>query len=91
MVFPQFLSDLSDRQLEEQATRDLMCKCFLDLSSEEPPPDQFTLSCCRQPLEAAGFEGLSKSGGGAGPSPGPGAGGKPKGDTGNAYSPSINF
>jgi hypothetical protein len=83
MVFPQFLSDLSDRQLEEQATRDLMCKCFLDLSSEEPPPDQFTLGRCRQALGAAGFERLSESGGGAGPGPGLGAGGKPKGETGN--------
>jgi hypothetical protein len=33
LVFLQFLYDLSDRQLEERATWDLMFKCFLGLSA----------------------------------------------------------
>jgi hypothetical protein len=44
LVFLQFFYYLSDRQLEERATWDLMFKCFLDLSAEELPPVHSTLS-----------------------------------------------
>ena len=39
MVFLQFLYDLSDRQMEEQAAFNLVYKWFLGLSVEELPPD----------------------------------------------------
>ena len=45
MVFLQFLYDLSDRQMEEQAAFNLVYKWFLGLSVEELPPDFSTL--CR--------------------------------------------
>jgi IS5 family transposase len=56
MVFLQFLYDLSDRQLEERATWDLMFKFFLGLSAEELPPDHTTLCHFRQRLRAEGFQ-----------------------------------
>ena len=58
LVFLQFLYDLSDRQLEERATWDLMFKCFLGLSAEELPPDHTTLCRFRQRLRAEGFQKL---------------------------------
>jgi IS5 family transposase len=58
LVFLQFLYDLSDRQLEERATWDLMFKCFLGLSAEELPPDHTTLCRFRQRLGAEGFQKL---------------------------------
>jgi IS5 family transposase len=58
MVFLQFLYDLSDRQLEEQATWNMMFKCFLGLSAEELPPDHTTLCRFRQRLGPEGFQRL---------------------------------
>ncbi len=58
LVFLQFLYDLSDRQLEEQATWNLMFKWFLGLSAEELPPDHTTLCRFRQRLGAEGFQRL---------------------------------
>ena len=58
LVFLQFLYDLSDRQLEERATWDLMFKCFLGLSAEELPPDHTTRCRFRQRLGAEGFQRL---------------------------------
>ena len=58
LVFLQFLYDLSDRQLEERATWDLMFKCFLGLSAEELPPDHSTLCRFRLRLGAEGFQHL---------------------------------
>ena len=52
MVFLQFLYDLSDRQVEERATWDLMFKCFMGLSAEELPPHHTTLCRFRQRLGA---------------------------------------
>ena len=62
LVFLQFLYDLSDRQLEERATWDLMFKCFLDLSAEELPPDHSTLCRFRLRLGAEGFQKLFNRG-----------------------------
>jgi len=58
LVFLQFLYDLSDRQLEEQATWNMMFKWFLGLSAEELPPDHTTLCRFRQRLGAEGFQRL---------------------------------
>lgn len=58
MVFLQFLYDLSDRQLEEQATWNMMFKCFLGLSAEELPPDHTTVCRFRLRLGAEGFQAL---------------------------------
>jgi len=58
MVFLQFLYDLSDRQLEERATWDLMFKCFLGLGAEELPPDHSTLCRFRLRLGDEGFQKL---------------------------------
>ena len=58
LVFLQFLYDLSDRQLEEQATWNLMFKCFLGLSAEELHPDHNTLCRFRQRLGAEEFQRL---------------------------------
>jgi IS5 family transposase len=58
MVFLQFLYDLSDRDIEEQATWNMMFKCFLGLSAEELPPDHTTLCRFRQRLGAEGFQRL---------------------------------
>lgn len=58
MVFLQFLYDLSDREMEEQAAFNLVYKWFLGLSVEELPPDFSTLSRFRTRLGAEGFEKL---------------------------------
>jgi IS5 family transposase len=58
MVFLQFLYDLSDRQMEEQAAFNLVYKWFLGLSVEELPPDFSTLCRFRARLGAEGFETL---------------------------------
>jgi len=58
MVFLQFLYDLSDREMEEQAAFNLVYKWFLGLSVEELPPDFSTLCRFRARLGAEGFEKL---------------------------------
>jgi transposase len=58
MVFLQFLYDLSDRDIEEQCTWNMMFKCFLGLSAEELPPDHSTLCGFRLRLGAEGFQQL---------------------------------
>lgn len=58
MVFLQFLYDLSDREMEEQAAFNLVYKWFLGLSVEELPPDFSTLCRFRARLGAEGFETL---------------------------------
>jgi IS5 family transposase len=57
-VLLQFLYDLSDREMEEQATFNLACKWFRGLSTEELPPDFSTLCRFRPRLGAEGFETL---------------------------------
>jgi transposase, IS5 family len=56
MVFLQFLDDLSDREMEEQAAFNLVYKWFMGLSVEELPPDFSTLCRFRARLGAEGFE-----------------------------------
>jgi hypothetical protein len=58
MVFLQFLYDLSDRDIEEQCTWNMLFKCFLGLSTEELPPDHSTLCRFRLRLGAEGFQRL---------------------------------
>jgi len=58
MVCLQFLYDLSDREVEEQATFNLLYKWFLGLSAEERPPDHTTLCRFRARLGAEGFQTL---------------------------------
>src|SRR5271157_2277262 len=58
MVFLQFLYDLSDRDIEEQAAFNLVYKWFLGLSTEELPPDHTVLCRFRQRLGPEGFETL---------------------------------
>ena len=58
MVFLQFLYDLSDRDIEEQCTWNLLFKSFLGLSAEEMPPDHTVLCRFRQRLGAEGFQRL---------------------------------
>jgi hypothetical protein len=58
MVCRQFLYDLSDREVEEQATFNLVYKWFLGLSAEELPPDHTTLCRFRVRLGAEGFQKL---------------------------------
>jgi len=58
MVCLQFLYDLSDRDIEEQATFNMVYKWFLGLSAEELPPDHTTLCRFRQRLGAEGFQQL---------------------------------
>jgi transposase len=58
MVFLQFLHDLSDRDIEEQCTWNLLFKSFLGLSAEELPPDHTVLCRFRQRLGAEGFHHL---------------------------------
>jgi IS5 family transposase len=58
MVCLQFLYDLSDRDIEEQATFNMIYKWFLGLSAEELPPDHTTLCRFRQRLGAEGFQTL---------------------------------
>ncbi len=58
MVFLQFLYDLSDRDIEEQCTWNMLFKCFLGLSAEELPPDHSTLCRLRLRLGAEGFQRL---------------------------------
>lgn len=58
MVFLQFLYDLSDRDIEEQCTWNMLFKCFLGLSTEELPPDHSTLCRFRHRLGAEGFQRL---------------------------------
>ena len=57
-VFLQFLYDLSDRDVEEQCTWNLLFKSFLGLSAEELPPDYTVLCRFRQRLGAEGFQRL---------------------------------
>ena len=56
MVFLQFLYNLSDREMEEQAAFNLVYKWFLGLSTEELPPDHTVLCRFRQRLGPEGFE-----------------------------------
>ena len=42
MIFLQFLYDLSDRDIEEQCTWNMLFKCSLGLGTEELPPDHLT-------------------------------------------------
>ncbi|MBU4233439.1 MAG: transposase [Desulfobacterales bacterium] len=42
MVFLQFLYDLSDLDIKEQCTWNMLFKGFLGLSTEELPPDHST-------------------------------------------------
>ena len=58
MVFLQFLYDLSDREVEEQAVYNMAFKWFLGLSAEEFPPDHTTVCRFRQRLGAEGFRQL---------------------------------
>jgi IS5 family transposase len=58
MVFLQFLYDLSDREIEEQCTWNMIFKWFLGLSGEELPPDHSSLCRFRQRLGAEGFQRL---------------------------------
>jgi IS5 family transposase len=58
MVFLQFLYDLSDRDIEEQCTWNLLFKSFLGLSAEELPPDHTVLCRFRQRLGTEGFQRL---------------------------------
>jgi len=58
MVFLQFLYDLSDREVEEQCTWNLIFKWFLGLSGEELPPDHTSLCRFRRRLGAEGFQRL---------------------------------
>jgi IS5 family transposase len=58
MVFLQFLYHLSDREIEEQCTWNMMYKWFLGLSAEELPPDHTTLCRFRVRLGAEGFQRL---------------------------------
>jgi IS5 family transposase len=58
MVCLQFLYDLSDRDIEEQATFNMIYKWFLGLSAEELPPDHTTLCRFRMRLGAEGFQQL---------------------------------
>jgi IS5 family transposase len=58
MVFLQFFYNLSDREIEEQCTWNMMFKCFLGLSAEELPPDHTTLCRFRVRLGAEGFQKL---------------------------------
>lgn len=58
MVFLQFFYDLSDRDIEEQCTWNMLFKCFLGLSAEELPPDHTVLCRFRQRLGAEGFQRL---------------------------------
>jgi IS5 family transposase len=58
MVFLQFLYDLSDREIEEQATFNMAYKWFLGLSAEELPPDHTTLCRFRLRLGPDGFQRL---------------------------------
>jgi len=62
MVFLQFLYDLSDQEMEEQAAFNLVSKWFLGLSVEELPPDFSTLCRFRARLGAEGFETLFNQG-----------------------------
>jgi IS5 family transposase len=58
MVILQFLYDLSDRDIEEQCTWNMLFKSFLGLSAEELPPDHTVLCRFRQRLGAEGFQRL---------------------------------
>jgi IS5 family transposase len=58
MVCPQFLYDLSDREIEEHATFNMIYKWFLGLSTEELPPDHTTPCRFRVRLGAEGFQKL---------------------------------
>jgi hypothetical protein len=50
--------DLSDRDIEEQCTWNLLFKSFLGLSAEELPPDHTVLCRFRQRLGTEGFQRL---------------------------------
>ena len=58
MVFLQFLYDLSDRDIEEQCTWNMLFKSFLGLSAEELPPNHSTLCRFRLRLGAEGSQKL---------------------------------
>ncbi len=58
MVFLQFLYDLSDRDIEEQCTWNLLFKSFPGLSAEGMPPDHTVRCRFRQRLGAEGFQRL---------------------------------
>jgi len=52
-VEPQFLYDLSDREIEEQVNLYLACKWFAGLGPEERAPDHSTL-CRFRPSACSG-------------------------------------
>ena len=58
LVFLEFFSGLSDREMEEPAAFNLVYQRFRGLSAEASPPDCTTLSRFRTRLGAAGFEHL---------------------------------
>jgi IS5 family transposase len=58
LVCLQFLYDLSDREVEEQATFNLLYQWFLGLAAEERPPDHATRCRFRARLGAEGFQTL---------------------------------
>lgn len=58
MIFLQFFYDLSDRDIEEQCTWNMLFKSFLSLSAEELPPDHTVLCRFRLHLGAEGFQRL---------------------------------
>jgi hypothetical protein len=58
MVFLQFFYDLSDRDIEEQGTGNLLFKSFIGLSAEELAPDHTVRGRFRQRLGAEGFQRL---------------------------------
>lgn len=56
IVFLQFLYDISDRQVEERLTFDLVFKWFIGIEADELPPDYSTLSKFRSRLGPERFK-----------------------------------
>lgn len=56
IVFLQFLYDISDRQVEEQLTFNLIFKWFIGIEADELPPDYSTLSKFRSRLGPERFK-----------------------------------
>lgn len=58
VVFLQFLYDISDRQVEEQLTFNLLFKWFIGIEADELPPDYSTLSKFRSRLGPERFKSI---------------------------------
>ncbi len=58
IVFLQFLYDISDRQVEEQLTFNLVFKWFIGIEADELPPDYSTLSKFRSRLGTERFQSI---------------------------------